>query len=306
MDRLDALKVFVRVAELGSFTRAAESLSLQKGAASTAVQQLEASLGTRLFQRTTRRVELTQDGRTCFERAKDLLSDADELGSMFRQTPQRLSGRLRVDMSAGLAEQYVLPHLDEFTRGHPELEFEISATDRLVDVIREGFDCVVRVGRVTDPNLVARLLGYAPLVTCASPAYLARYGTPRTIADLKSHRLIHYVTSFGAKPDGWEYFDGTTYRTVPMEGSITVNNAIAYHSACLAGFGLIQVPAFGVVRSLAEGAVVQVMQDHHAEPMPVSLVHAHRRHVPQRVRSFMDWLAELLAPQLVPADVARR
>jgi DNA-binding transcriptional LysR family regulator len=305
MDRLDALKLFVRVAELGSFTRAAESLSLQKGAASIAVQQLEASLGTRLFQRTTRRVELTQDGRTCYDRAKDLLAEADELGSMFRQTPQRLSGRLRIDMSAGMAEQYVLPRLPEFASAHPELEFEISATDRFVDVIREGFDCVVRVGRVTDPSLVVRLLGHAPLVTCGSPAYLERHGTPRTLEDLAAHRLVHYVTSFGSRPDGWEYFDGTTYRTVPMAGSITVNNAGAYRAACLAGFGLIQVPAFGVVRSLAEGELVQVLEEHHAEPMPVSLVHAHRRHVPQRVRSFMDWLATLLAPQLLVPDAIR-
>ena len=300
MDRLDALKVFVRVAELGSFTRAAESLSLQKGAASAAVQQLEASLGARLFQRTTRRVSLTQDGRTCYERAKDLLSDADELASLFRQAPHRLAGKLRVDMSSGLAQQYVLPHLPEFTREHPELEFEVSATDRFVDVVREGFDCVLRVGKVTDTSLVARLLGHAALLTCASPAYLARFGTPRTLQDLEAHRLVHYVSSFGTRPDGWEYFDGTGYRTLPMAGSVTVNNAGTYHAACVAGYGLIQVPAFGVVRSLAEGTLVEVMKDHHAEPMPVTLLHAHRRHVPLRVRSFMDWLAALLKPQLLP------
>jgi DNA-binding transcriptional LysR family regulator len=298
MDRLDALRVFVRVAELGSFTRAAESLSLQKGAASQAVQQLEASLGARLFQRTTRRVSLTQDGRTCYERAKDLLSDADELDALFRQSRHRLTGRLRVDMSSGMATQYVLPRLPEFTEQHPELQFEISATDRFVDVIREGFDCVLRVGRVTDGSLVARVLGYAPLITCASPAYLARQGTPRSIEDLAHHTLVHYAVSFGGKPEGWEYFDGTAYRSVPMAGSITVDNAAAYVASCIAGYGLIQVPAFGVVRSLGEGALVQVLKEFRAEPMPVTLLHAYRRHVPQRVRVFMDWVATLLAPQL--------
>ncbi|MET0292335.1 MAG: LysR family transcriptional regulator [Steroidobacteraceae bacterium] len=297
MDRLHALRVFVRVAELGSFTRAADSLSLQKGAASTAIQQLEGQLGARLFERTTRRVALTQDGRACYERAKDLLADADEFDSMFRQAPNRLSGRLRVDMSAGMAQQYVLPHLPAFAREHPELEFEISATDRLVDVVREGFDCVLRVGKATDPNLVARVVGHARLITCASPAYLALAGIPRTPGDLGSHQLVHYVTTFGGKPEGWEYFDGTSYVSIPMSGRITVNNAAAYLATCVAGFGLIQVPAFGVSRHLAEGTLVEVLKDYEAEPMPLTLLHAHRR-VPQRVRAFMDWLTELLKPHL--------
>ena len=140
MDRLDWLRVFVRVAELGSFTRAAESLGMQKGTASATVQQLENVLGARLLHRTTRRVELTQDGRACYERARDLLSEADELGALFQQSPQRLGGRLRVDMSVGLAQNHVIPRLPEFTNPHPDLTVEISATDRRVDLLREGFD----------------------------------------------------------------------------------------------------------------------------------------------------------------------
>jgi DNA-binding transcriptional LysR family regulator len=301
MDRLDALRVFLRVAELGSFTRAAESLSLQKGAASVAVQQLENQLGARLLQRTTRRVELTQDGRACFERAKDLLADVDDLEGLFRQSPQRLSGRLRVDMPTGVAQVHVIPRLPEFTREHPELQFEISATDRRVDLIREGFDCVLRVGRVEDPGLVVRPLGRARVFTCASPAYLAQHGTPRTLDDLAGHRLIRYAVNFGGRPEGWEYFDGNEYREVPLEGSITVNNAAAYNAACLAGYGLVQVPAFGAAHWLAQGALVQVLPQYEAEPMPVSLLYAHRRHLPLRVRAFMDWLATVLQP-LLQAD----
>jgi DNA-binding transcriptional LysR family regulator len=298
MDRLDQLKVFIRVAELGSFTQAADALGLQKGAASVAVQQLENTLGTRLLQRTTRRVELTQDGRTCYDRARDLLADADDLAALFRQTPQRLAGRLRVDMPVGIAQHHVIPRLPEFTSPHPELQVEISATDRRVDVIREGFDCVLRVGRVDEPALVARPLGHARVATFASPAYLARHGTPRTLEDLSGHRLIQYAASFGSQPEGWEYFDGTAWRELPLAGNITVNNAAAYDAACLAGYGLIQVPMFGAGPHVEDGALVRVLPQYEARPMPVSLLYAHRRHLPLRVRAFMDWIAAVLMPLL--------
>jgi DNA-binding transcriptional LysR family regulator len=298
MDRLDWLRVFIRVAELGSFTRAADSLGMQKGTASAIVQQLENSLGARLLHRTTRRVELTQDGRACYERARDLISEADELGALFQQSPQRLSGRLRVDMSVGLAQNHVIPRLPEFTDPHPDLSVEISATDRRVDLLREGFDCVVRVGAVSDPGVVVRPLGRARVVTLASPAYLAKHGTPRTLEDMAKHRLVHYAPNFSGQPDGWEYFDGTQYRQLPLPGSITVNSAVAYDAACRAGYGLVQVPIFGDddIRNLG---LVQVMPEFEAEPMPVSLLYVHRRHLPLRVRAFMDWIAGLLRPLLI-------
>ncbi len=298
MDRLDWLRVFVRVAELGSFTRAAESLGMQKGTASATVQQLENVLGARLLHRTTRRVELTQDGRACYERARDLLSEADELGALFQQSPQRLGGRLRIDMSVGLAQNHVIPRLPEFTNPHPDLTVEISATDRRVDLLREGFDCVVRVGTVMDPGVVVRPLGRARVVTLASAEYLARHGTPRTLEDMAGHRLIHYSPHFGSQAEGWEYFDGAQYRQLSLAGSITVNSAAAYDAACKAGYGLIQVPVFGD-RDVATSGLVQVMPQFDAEPMPVSLLYVHRRHLPLRVRAFMDWVAALLRPLLI-------
>lgn len=300
MDRLDWLRVFVRVAELGSFTRAAESLAMQKGTVSATVQQLENALGARLLQRTTRRVELTQDGRACYERARDLLSEADELAALFRQSPQRLTGRLRVDMSVGLAQNQVIPNLPSFTDAHPDLTVEISATDRRVDLLREGFDCVVRVGHVSDPGVVVRPLGRARVVTLASAAYLARHGTPRTLEDMAGHQLIHYSPNFSGQPDGWEYFDGERYRELPLAGRITVNSAAAYDAACKAGYGLVQVPVFGD-RDIETSGLVQVMPEYEAQPMPVSLLYVHRRHLPLRVRAFMDWLAALLQPLLVDA-----
>lgn len=303
MDRLERLAVFTRVAELGSFTRAADALGIAKGAASLAVQQLESQLGTRLFQRTTRRVELTQDGRACYERARDLLGEFEDLESQFRQTPQ-LAGRLRVDMSVGVAQNHVIPHLPEFTAPHPALEVEISATDRRVDLIREGFDCVIRVGTVQEPGLVLRSLGRARVITLASPVYLRRHGTPRTLEDMANHRLVHYSPNFGHQHDGWEYFDGNAYRELPMAGSVTVNSAAAYDAACRAGYGLIQVPVFGAERDLESGALVQVLPQYEAEPMPVSVLYAHRRHQPLRVRAFIDWVSALLRPLLIPNRAA--
>jgi DNA-binding transcriptional LysR family regulator len=300
MNRTAAMQLFVRIAELGSFSRAAEDRGLPKASASSAVQQLESALGTRLLHRTTRRVELTQDGRAFYERARDLLTDLDELESMFRPAARGLRGRLRVDMPTGSARNYVIPRLPEFLAAHPELELELSSTDRRVDPVREGFDCVLRVGSVGDVNLIARPLGQFQVMTCASPAYLAQYGTPRTPQDLAGHRLVHYVTAFGAPADEFEYFDGTRYRTLPLPGALTVNNAEAYEAACLAGLGLIQVPGRGVRRLIEQGRLVEVLPAYRAEAMPVTLLYAARRNLSQRVQVFMQWLAETLAPELDP------
>jgi DNA-binding transcriptional LysR family regulator len=299
MNQLSAMQVFVRVAELASFTRAAESLGLPKASASTAVQKLESLHGTQLLHRTTRRVHLTDDGQAFYERCKDLLSDMDELQSMFRRNPQMLRGRLRVDMSSGLARHFVLPRLPAFFDRHPQLEIELSGTDRRVDVVREGFDCVLRVGSVEDSTLVARRLGALPVVNCASPGYLARHGTPRTLEDLDTHRLVHYVSTLGASSPGFEYAEGDGYRTRIMSGALTVNSADAYVGACLAGLGLIQAPRTGVATHLEGGSLVEVLPQLCAEPMPVTLLYPQRRNLSRRVRAFMDWVAELMAPSLI-------
>ena len=299
MNQLDAMHIFVRVAELSSFTRAAEALDLPKASVSTAVQQLETMLGTRLLQRTTRRVALTHDGRAFYERCKDLLADMDELQSMFEQSPRSLRGRLRVDMPSGTARLHVLPQLPAFLAEHPQLAIELSSTDRRVDVLREGFDCVLRVGLPAEPNLIARPLGRLRMINCASPAYLREHGTPRTLDDLAAHRLVHYVPTWGAKPFGFEYPDGSGgYANLPMEGALSVNSAEAYEAACLAGLGIIQVPAAGVARHLAQQSLVEVLPDLRAESMPVVLVYPHRRHLPRRVQVFMQWLGEVVAPIL--------
>jgi DNA-binding transcriptional LysR family regulator len=202
-------------------------------------------------------------------------------------------------MSSGLARHFVLPRLPEFLDQHPQLEIELSGTDRIVDVVREGFDCVLRVGTVEDSTLAARRLGALSVVTCASPAYIARYGMPKKLEDLDAHRLVHYVTTLGTRPPGFEYPTKDGYRTRPMPGVITVNSAEAYVGACLAGLGLIQAPRTGVAPLLDNGSLVQVLPKLAAEPMPVTLLYPQRRNLPRRVRAFMDWVAELLAPSLV-------
>ena len=293
MSRLEELRIFLHVAERGSFTRAAESLGLPKASVSLAIQRLEAALATQLLHRTTRRVQLTADGAQLMQRARDLLDDVEALQGMFRRDVTELRGRLRVDMSSGLARHLVLPALPAFLARHPGLELELSGTDRRVDVVREGFDCVVRVGALDDNTLVARPLGHLDVVSCASPAYLRAHGTPRTLQDLAGHQLVHYVTAFGQRPLGFEYFDGQQYRTLAMAGTVTVNSGDGYTAAALAGLGIIQAPRLGVRQALHEGTLVELLPHLPAEPMPVTLLYAQRRHLPTRMRVFMDWLAAL-------------
>ena len=297
---LESLTIYARVAELASFTQAAEQLGLPKARVSTAVQALEAQLGSRLLQRTTRSVRMTPDGEAFYERCKTVLADIDELGSLFQQAPAALRGRLRVDMSTSMARDLVIPRLGEFMSAHPLIEIELSTTDRQVDLVNEGFDCVVRVGKLADSELVARRLGHFQMMNCASPAYLAAHGTPTTLDDLDDHQLIHYTTTLGAKSPGWEYFDGTRWRFKAMPGSITVNSAQAYEAACLAGLGLVQVPVTANKRLVARGELVEVLPQFVAEPMPVSLLYAHRAGLPKRLQAWMNWLAQLLAPDLAP------
>ncbi|GAB3065082.1 LysR family transcriptional regulator [Stenotrophomonas tumulicola] len=299
MDSLEQLRTFLHVAERGSFTRAADSLGLPKASVSLAVQRLETAMGTQLLHRTTRRVQLTADGEQLFQRARDLLDDVEELQGMFRRDIAQLRGRLRVDMSSGLARFLVMPRLPDFLQRHPGLEIEISGTDRRVDLVREGFDCVLRVGALDDNTLVARPLGSMPVVNCASPAYLAAHGTPHALEDLHAHRLVHYVSTLGQRSSGFEYFDGEQYRTLPMSGAVTVNSGDGYNAAALAGLGIIQVPQLGVRQALQEGLLVEVLPQLPAEPMPVTLLYAQRRHLPARVRVFMDWVAALLQPYLI-------
>lgn len=296
MNKLELLRTFVRVSEMSSFTLAGESLGLPRSTVSEHVQALETLLGTRLLQRTTRKVQATQDGLVLYERSKDLLSHMDEIEGLFRQDEASLTGRIRIDMPNILARRVVMPRLPEFMARHPHLELEISSTDRRVDLLGEGFDCVLRVGAQPDQSVVARHLCDFAMVNCASPAYLQRYGVPQRLEDLAQHRLVHYVGVLGSRSEGFVYEEEGKLHRMPMAGSVTVNNTDAYESACLGGFGLIQAPLTGMQPYLLSGELVAVLPQLNAPPMEVSLLYARQRHLPLRVRAFMDWLGQVIQP----------
>ncbi|WP_193040992.1 MULTISPECIES: LysR family transcriptional regulator [unclassified Pseudomonas] len=298
MNKLELLRTFVRVTELSSFTGAGESLGLPRSTVSEHVQALEELLGARLLQRTTRKVQATQDGRVLYERSKDLLAHMEELEGLFRQDETQLTGRIRVDLPTMMARDLILPRLPHFMDAHPLIELEISATDRQVDLLAEGFDCVLRVGAQPDQSVVARLLCSMPMINCVSAGYLQRYGVPRTLADLADHHLVHYVRPLGSRSAGFEYLQGNKVQRLPMAGRVTVNSTDAYKSACLGGFGIIQVPALGIGDQLASGELVAVLPEYPAPPLDVSLLYAGQRHLPLRVRVFMGWLAATLQAQL--------
>lgn len=300
---VDDLRCFSLVARLGSFSRAAEQLDTAPSSISTAISRLESQLGARLFQRSTRKVVLTLEGQELLGRAERLVEDAEELAGLFRQGESPLAGRLRVDLPLGMAAGTVMKMLPGFMARHPDLLVEVFSTDSRVDVLAEGYDCVVRAGPVVGETLVYRPLGSLALVNVASPAYLERFGVPHTLADLGEHFLVNYQPNPSATPAAFECLEGQVSRLVPMQHRVTVNNSAAYGAACRAGFGIVQVPFVGVEAELAAGGLVQVLPDHLPPPMEVNLLYPHRRNVPQRVRLFGDWLAEVMATMLVPAPI---
>ncbi|MBN8749232.1 MAG: LysR family transcriptional regulator [Variovorax sp.] len=298
---LEALRIYLLVAESASFTRAAERLGLTRARVSTVVQQLEAELGTRLLQRTTRSVRVTPDGQLFAERAQALVGEADELQALFQRQPAALRGRLRVDMPGQLSSQVLIPRLPEFLAAHPQIELELSSTDLRVDLVHEGFDCVIRAGALRESGLVARPLGLLSQINVASPAYLAAFGTPHTLDDLARHRLVRYSSTLGGAAPGWEYTTPEGPQMLPMAAVLTVNNTFAYESACLAGLGIIQAPALGLQECIDSGQLVELLPQYRADPLPVTLLYAHRRQVARRVQAFMDWVAAVMGEVLAPA-----
>jgi DNA-binding transcriptional LysR family regulator len=302
---LETVRAFVRVAELGSFTRAADQLGVPKARVSQQVQRLEAEVGGRLLHRTTRAVRVTPDGDRFLARARPLLVEAEDLAAMF-SGERAFAGRVRVDLPVVLARDVVIPRFPELLGRYPGIELMVSTTDRIVDVVREGFDCVVRVAKLNDSGLVVTRLGALEMVNCASTAYVDRYGVPKSLADLDRHVLVHYSSALGGDPPEFEYHDGTRYRVRRMKAAITVNNADAFAAACRAGLGIVQLPLAGVAASLASGELVEVLPRFRAAALPVYLLHPHGRNAPRRVRVVLDWLDSVLRPHLRRAARGKR
>ncbi|MCJ2361986.1 LysR family transcriptional regulator [Pseudomonas aeruginosa] len=297
MDRLDSMRVFLRVAETGSFTKAADLLDMPRATVSAAVQQLEAQLGSRLLHRTTRQVQLTHDGSVVLERCRHLLEDMEELESLFRDG-SRASGRLKVDVPSRVARLLIAPALPEFFRQHPDIELELGSSDRSVDLVQEGVDCVLRVGQLGNSSLVARRLGEMQLINCASPAYLEEHGEPRTPADLDRHWAVNYASPSSGRVLPWEYREDGRTLTRALRSRVTVNNAESYIACCLSGLGLIQIPAYDVREHLQRGELREVLPQWRAEAMPAYALYPHRRHLSRRVRGFVDWRGQLLPARL--------
>ncbi|KVM54568.1 transcriptional regulator [Burkholderia ubonensis] len=296
MDHLHAMRIFARVAHLGSFTKAAEQMQLPRPTVSNAVQYLEKHLKIRLLQRTTRRVALTAEGATYYERCARLLADLDDAETLFEDAGASPRGVIRVDLPERFALDKVIPAIPSFHARYPDLRIVMSTTDRFVDLIADGIDCAVRVGALSDTSLVARRIGELAQVNCASPAYLARHGTPRSPDDLPEHVAVGYFSSRTGRELDWEYADMDTgeMHAVKMRSIVSVNSSQAYLACCVAGLGLIQAPRDGLDAPLADGTLVEVLPEWNAAPLPVSVVFPHGRHLAPRVRIFVDWLADAL------------
>ncbi|WP_227012146.1 LysR family transcriptional regulator [Duganella sp. FT27W] len=295
---LSELRIFCRVAELGSFTRAAEQLGMAKGRVSTVVQALEGKVGGRLLQRTTRSVRLTPEGELFLVRCKELLTDAEQLQGMFQLAGGEIRGRVRIDMPNLFAQEMVMPHLPALLAAHPLLDLGISTNDRRVDMVREGFDALIRLGPLPDSDLVARPLGSLVMGNFASPAYLARHGIPHTPADLASHRLVYYANNLRNEEAALLCMVDGAPQAVPMRSALAVNNSAFMQAACLHGLGIMPGALPTNRRLIESGQLVEVLPAFRLPPLPVTLLLPQRRHLAPRVDMVLNWIARVIRPSM--------
>jgi LysR family transcriptional regulator for bpeEF and oprC len=294
MDRIELFRIFARVVECSSFTRAADSLGVPRSSVSAAVIELEARVGARLLHRTTRKVATTGDGAAFYERCLGVIADVEETENLFRSESGGPSGKLRVDLPGRIGRLIVAPALPEFLARFSMIDIDLGVTDRRIDLVEAGVDCALRVGALEDSGLIARSIGELRLINVASPAYLAQHGTPRSPEDLPAHLAVHYASPATGRVEPWEWVADDGLHAAAMSGRISANSAEAYIACCLAGLGLIQIPAYDVHAHILAGELIEVMPDHRAAPMPMTLLYPHRKHLSGRVRVFTDWLEALL------------
>lgn len=293
MDRFQEMTIFVRVVDRRSFTRAAEDLQLPRATVTNAIKRLEQRLGTRLLERTTRVVAPTLDGEAFHERCVRLLADLAEIEGSFSHTVP--AGLLRVNLQPTLAGHFVAPALPAFLERYPGIELQISEGDRLVDLVREGVDCVLRAGKLQDSSMVAQQVAQLEQVTCASPGYLDRHGRPRSLDDLAGHRAVNFISSATARPYPFEFtVDGEVVRTT-LKATVSVTGSEMYTRAALAGLGLVQVPRYRIRAELAAGLLEDVMAGMPPPRMPVSVMYPQKRQLSPRVRVFAEWLKQVFA-----------
>ncbi|GLK80095.1 LysR family transcriptional regulator [Methylopila turkensis] len=292
MDRYDAMRVFARIVERGSFTRAAEDLGVPRATATEAIKAMEARLGVRLLQRTTRHVSPTLDGQAFYERCLRLIADLEDAEGAFAGAKPR--GMLRVDVHGTLASHHLMPRLPEFVAAYPDIELHFSEGDRFVDLVREGVDCVIRVGTLQDSDMIVRRLGLLEEVTCASAAYCDRCGVPRALKELSGHRMVGFRSSAAGAILPLEFTVGGQLRTVMLRSSVTVSGAETYTAAALAGLGLIQAPRYRLERHFASRELIPLLEEHPPSPTPVSVLYPRAGQLSARLRVFIDWIADAM------------
>ena len=297
MDRFDAMQAFARVVEAGSFTKAAETLHMSKTSVTQLVQQLEGRLRVKLLNRTTRKVNVTADGAAYYERVVRLLADMDDAETSLSSASVLPRGRLRVDVPSPLARMILIPALPTLHAHYPDIQIDMGASDRLVDLIGDNVDCVIRGGELTDQSLMARRVGDLQLRVCAAPSYLERAGTPMHPRDLEDsqHRIVGFlsprtgkVLSYPLRREG---------ESIEVQGRhvLAVDDGNAYLAAGLAGLGVLWLPDYMSKAYLARGELVPLFEGWRLDPMPLYLAFPPNRHVSTKLRVFIDWVVKLMA-----------
>lgn len=297
MNRLRAIEVFVTIVDQGSFAAAADALGMSRNMASRHLADLEAHLGARLLTRTTRSHSLTSTGAVYLERARNVLAqldEADRIAGLHTLTPQ---GRLALSAPMSFGVHHVAPYLGRYTASNPQVTVDMSLNDRTVDLVEEGFDVAIRItGKLADSNLIARRIADVQVILCASPGYIASHGSPDTPGAISDHRCLGYT--FGHEGDVWSLNDGNgTVEQVRISPAVLANSGDAIEELAIAGGGLALQPDFIVSRDIAAGKLVRVLPQWSGGVLGVYAMYASRLYEPLKVRSFVDWIAELYRPK---------
>lgn len=295
MDKLATLALFVRIVDRGAFAPAAAELGISRPAATAAIKALERNLNVQLLYRTTRQLHPTVEGNDYYRRCVAILADIEDAD---RSASGALTGLLRIDVAGNLARTMLLPALPAFLARHPGLKVHVGEGERFVDLVREGVDCVVRAGALGDSSMVARRLGTIREVTCASPEYLSRHGTPTSPHRLEGHEMIAFVSSRTKQALPLEFtVDGETLE-VTLPARVQVGAADTSVVAARLGLGLLQAPRVRLAEDLASGALVEILADYPPKPTPLSILFHQSRQMSPRVRTFVTWVEAILSPQL--------
>nr|WP_199045043.1 LysR family transcriptional regulator [Dyella sp. ASV24] len=294
MDFIRQLRIFVTVVETGSFARASDALRIARPGITKAVNELEATLGVRLLHRTTRRVGLTGEGESLYERATALLNDVAAVRNLFGGSADHPVGRLRVDVPVALAKPLLIPALPQFYAAYPDIEVILGVSDQPVDLVADAVDCVLRIGVLPTSSMIARQIATIPMVICASPNYLSRYGTPERIEDLANHKAVNYFSGRGHRPLRWSVSSNADMHELSIPSAMMVNDAEALVACALEGMGLIQVPELLVNDHLSSGRLVRVLPSAWDTQWPLSIMYPNRQYLAPQVRVFIDWIARLV------------